>query len=389
MRAVKAVKQGYTPSPELLELLNEFRIMVNDCIQIGLARSITSMKALSENAYHKLEGYDAPARYRLTAISKAAGILRNYRHILKKCPRVKKPYASKPMLTDCYFFKIIDNMLRLPVRPGEYVHIPLNAYVLRSIEGYTVRSVCLTACTLSITFSKEITQIEPVGLIGIDCNLDNITTASSDRVVKRYDFSRATEVRENCRQAMRGFRRNDHRVRKQLYSKYGRIQKNKVNWIAHNASSDIVRQAKEKRLGITVESLKGIRRLYRKGNGQGRDHRARMNGWGYAELQRQIEYKADWEGIPVFYVHPSRTSSVCAICSCKVAECSGRRVYCQHCEKLVDRDENAALNILNAGLRFSLKGVAGEARRRNPEDERKEKVIPGVDTTQLSPQSKA
>jgi len=49
----------------------------------------------------------------------------------------------------------------------------------------------------------------------------------------------------------------------------------------------------------------------------------------------------------------------------------------------VDRDENAAVNILNAGLRFSLKGVAGEARKRNPE-EQKEQAIPGVDATQLT-----
>jgi transposase len=50
---------------------------------------------------------------------------------------------------------------------------------------------------------------------------------------------------------------------------------------------------------------------------------------------------------------------------------------------MVDRDENAAVNILNAGLRFSLLGVAGEARKRNPEDQ-KEQVIHRVDATQLS-----
>jgi hypothetical protein len=52
------------------------------------------------------------------------------------------------------------------------------------------------------------------------------------------------------------------------------------------------------------------------------------------------------------------------------------------------RNANAALNILNAGLRFSLKGVAGEAVKGNPEEVRKEQAIPGVDATHLSLQPK-
>nr|MDO8100860.1 transposase [Candidatus Njordarchaeota archaeon] len=388
MQAVKAVKQDYVPSPELLGVLDDFRMMMNDCIRIGLAQNITSMKALSKRAYHELAWYNIPTYYRLTAISKATGILRNYRHALRKNPKTKKPYASKLMLADCYGFKITnDGKLRLPIRAREYVYIPLNSYVLRSIKGYTVRSVCLTPCTMSLAFSKETAHINPAGLIGIDRNLDNITTASSERTVKRYDLSNATEIRENCRQVKRSFKRNDYRIMKRLYSKYGRIQKNKVNWILHNTSANIVKQAKENQFGIVMENVKGIRKLYKRGNYQSRDYRARMNGWSYAELQRQIEYKARWEGIPVYYVNPSKTSSVCATCGCSIAECVGRKVYCPRCNRLADRDENAALNILNAGLRFSLKGVTGEAVKGNP-TERGMKVILRADATQLSLQLK-
>jgi putative transposase len=385
MQAVKAVKQSYTPYPELLDLLDEFRKMVNDCVRVGLAENVTSMKALSKRAYHELAGHDVATCYRLTAISKAAGILRNYRHALRKHPKAKKPYAAKLMLTDCYGFRVIDGKLRLPIRAREYVYIPLNAYVLRSIASYVVRSVCLTACTVSVTFSKEAADIEPTGLIGIDSNLDNATAASSDGAVKRYDLSKATEIKENCRQAKRGFRRNDRRIMKQLYSKYGKIQRNKVNWILHNTSASIVKQAKEKQFGIAMENLTGMRKLYMRGNWQGKDYRAKLNGWSYAELQQQIEYKARWEGIPVFYVHPSKTSSVCATCGCSIAECAERKVYCPRCSRLVDRDENAALNIVNAGLRFSLKGAAHEAVKGNPE---REKVILRVDATQLPNQPK-
>ena len=164
------------------------------------------------------------------------------------------------------------------------------------------------------------------------------------------------------------FRRSDVRVAKQIQQKYGRKQRNKVQPILHNATKRIVARAKSEHLGIVMENLKGIRKLYRKGNGQGREYRSRLNSWSYFELQRQIEYKAKWEGIPVIYVNPQKTSSTCAICGCEVSECTERKVYCHKCNRIVDRDENAALNIVKRGLRFSPDGLAKhEARKGNPE----------------------
>jgi putative transposase len=384
VQAFKAVWQVYEPSKEILSLLEEFRKMVNDCIRIGLAENVTSLKALSKKAYHQLARYDVPTKYRLTAISKATGILRNYRKTARKHPKAKKPYASNLMLIDCYAFKIADGKLRLPIKSRCYEYIQLNNYVLRSISGYTVKSVTLTACTLSIAFSKETAEMDLAGLIGIDRNLNNVTLADTNGKVETYDLTRATEVKEDCRQVKRGFMRNDYRIRKQLYAKYGRIQKNRVNWILHNTSANIVKQAKKQQYGIVMENLKGIRKLYRKGNGQGKNYRARLNSWSFYELQRQIEYKAKWEGIPIIYVHPSRTSSVCAICGSAITECTERQVYCHKCNRLVDRDENAALNIVRAGLRFSLKGATGEAMKGNPE-----KAILRADVAQLAHHSKS
>jgi len=379
VQAFKAVWQLYEPSNEILSLLEEFRKMVNDCIRIGLAENVTSLFALTKKAYHELARYDAPTKYRLTAISKATGILKTYRSTLRKQPEAKKPYASKLMLTDCYRLQITDGKLRLPLGNKRYAFIPLTCRTQAVISGYTVKSVTLTACTLSLAFSKETAVMDVTGLIGIDRNLNNVTLADTDGKVERLDLTRATEVKEDCRQYKRGFTRNDYRIQKQLYGKYGRIERNRVNWILHNTSANIVKQAKEKQYGIVMENLKGIRKLYRKGNGQGRDYRAKLNSWSFYELQRQIEYKAKWEGIPVIYVSPSKTSSVCAVCGSKIVECTERQVYCSKCKRVMDRDENAALNIVRAGLRFSLKGATGEAVKGNPKQ-----VILREDAAQLT-----
>jgi putative transposase len=237
---------------------------------------------------------------------------------------------------------------------------------------------------LSIAFSKETAVINPTGLIGIDRNLNNITIADTERKTEPIDLSRATIIKENCRQAKRGFTRNDHRIQRTIYSKYGRIQRNKVNWILHNTSARIVKQAKTKHFGIVMENLKGIRKLYRKGNGQGRDYRAMLNSWSYYELQRQIEYKAKWSGVPVIYVQPQKTSSICSICGSSITECAERKVYCPSCKRMVDRDENAALNIVMAGLRFSLKGEVKEAMSGNEQT-----LILRADASQLTHHSKS
>jgi len=359
--AVKAVKQNYVATPEILVLLEEFRKMVNDCIRIGLDEGITSLFALTQKAYHQLGRYDVPTRYRLTAMSKATGILKNYRQSLRKNPEAKKPYASKIMLTDIYALKIIEGKLRLPIKSRCYEYIFLSNHVLRSISGYTVRSVTLTASTVSISFSKETVVTEPTGLIGIDRNLDNVTIVTDKGNVKRFDLSEATKIKATYRTVKSHLKRKDLRIKTRIYRKYGRRQRNRVNQRLHIASKQIVSEAKVNNQGIVMENLKGIRKLYRKGNGQGSEYRSRLNSWSFYELQRQIEYKAKWEGIPVFYVNPQKTSSVCAICGSPITECIERKVWCGRCQKLVDRDENAALNIVKRGVRFAPIGFACEA----------------------------
>ena len=272
------------------------------------------------------------------------------------------------MLTDCYAFRIIEGKLRLTIRPKHYEYIPLNNYVLGSISGYTVRSVTLTASTVSMAFSKEAAVTEPTGLIGIDRNLDNVTTADTNGNIKRFDLSEASRIKATYRMVKSHFKRNDVRIRTRIFRKYGRKQRNRVNQRLHLVSKQIVTDAKANDQSIVMENLKGIRKLYRKGNGQGTEYRSRLNSWSFYELQRQIEYKAKWEGIPVFFVHPHGTSSHCAVCESKILESTNREVYCPNCKTLVDRDVNAAKNILARVLRFEAVGLArNEALKGNPE----------------------
>jgi putative transposase len=366
--AVKTVRQQYQTSADLLWLLDEFRRMVNVCIMIGIEQKVSSLRTLSSRAYSRLSR-DMLGYYRLGAIGAATVIIRNYRKAERRNARTKLPYAKRLVLTSCYGFKIHDNLLRLPVKPRKFVYLKLNSHTLKVLSGLNVRSVTLTPASLSISYSKETVEIEPEGYIGVDRNLDNVTTATN-KTVRTFDLSQATRIKSGYRYVKSRCKRNDARMRTRVFSKYGEKQRNRVQPLLHNVSKRIVEDAKGRRYGIVMERLTGIRRLYRKGNGQSRRYRAKMNSWSYGELQRQVEYKARWEGVKVIYVPARNTSKRCSICGYKTLESTRRQLWCPKCNTILDRDENAARNLAARGLRFSPNGPPGEAmvEEREPEN---------------------
>jgi len=119
VRAVKTVQESYNPDGRVLQLLDQFRLMLNHCIRVGVEENLSSLKALSLKCYSQLSEYDAMSYCKLCAISSATGILRNYRKAKRKNPCAKEPYARRPRLTTCYGFKIQDGKLLLPLHARE------------------------------------------------------------------------------------------------------------------------------------------------------------------------------------------------------------------------------------------------------------------------------
>jgi putative transposase len=128
---------------------------------------------------------------------------------------------------------------------------------------------------------------------------------------------------ENTRAIMRSFKRNDFRIRKKLYAKYGKLRKNRVSQLLHHVSKHIVQQAKEDKAAIAFEDIRLIRRLYQQGNYQSRPYRAKLNGWSFSEIRRLIEYKAAWDGVPVIQLSKNETrgtSQLCPRCGKKITQ---------------------------------------------------------------------
>jgi putative transposase len=347
------------------------------------------MKKLSSLSYGQLDKYDIYSNYKLCANARAAGILAARKKSIKRGFKVKDPYAVKPILTAYRGFKIIDNKtIRIPLGDKEYFDVPLNCHtqeVLASNVDVIIRSFTFTSETISICYSKEIDEIHPVNAAGIDRNLNNLTYGNADNATQ-YDLAKAVQIAENTRSVTRSFKRNDIRIRRKLFAKYGQRRRNRINQLLHKISKHVVQQAKKNKEALVFEDIQRIRRLYQRGNYQGRNYRARMNSWPFHEVKRQIEYKAAWEGIRVIQlsVKDTRgTSQLCPQCGERLQEDrKARQLWCDQCKKWIDRDVVAVMNLSIKGLaRFaSSQGLANEAMKRNPTTP----VILRVDASKLS-----
>jgi len=233
----------------------------------------------------------------------------------------------------------------------------------------------------------------------MDRNLRNLTVGN-DQETRHYDLSKCVRIANTTVRIVASFTRDDDRIRTAIASRYGRRRTDRTGHLLHNATKTIVAVAFQRRTAIVLENIEGIRCLYRKGNGQGRKYRGRMNGWSFGEAQRQIEYKARWAGLPVIRLsrRETRGSSVsCPRCGERLQSDKRleRKLWCGKCRVVMDRDMVAAVNLARRGrVRFArsrppipleAQGRADEAMKGNPTTT----VIPGVDAPKLTQQTKS
>jgi len=226
-------------------MMQEFKSMVNDCIRIGLRTNTSSLKRLSVYAYAELrQKYSSiPSYYRLTAISKAAGILASRKKSMRRGIPTKDPYLAKLLLVSCYQFKIINGFLVFPTKKdSRELRIPLTKRTLQAIkenDDVRVRSFTITPNSLSISISKEMAIYFPKNFLGIDRNASNVTCGNNTLAVK-FDVRKIEEIAKTTRQILGSFTRNDVRIRMLLASKYGRRRSERVKQILHRVSKEVV-----------------------------------------------------------------------------------------------------------------------------------------------------
>jgi putative transposase len=339
--AVKAVKFYYEPREDVLDLLETFRDMVNEALRIGFEKKPKTRFQLIADVYPCFkERYELHTHYTLGACECAFAMLRNRKW-------KKRPYAKHLFLKlDNQTYRLNYMLLKIPKTPRNFITLPLKGsdYQLSFLRDSTLKrgSITITDSAVVLAVSKTARVVEPLGkAVAYDVNEKNITSSNG----QRYDLSHVANIGHHYSRIRASIAKNTHRdrrVKQRLLSKYGRREKRRAIQALHRVSKMIVEKAVETKSPIVLERLTGIRRCCRRGNRQGRKMRGRLNRWRFGELQRQIEYKAKWEGTPTVYARATVTSQTCSRCAYLNKTLKYERVWqCPNCGAILDRDLNA------------------------------------------------
>jgi putative transposase len=251
------------------------------------------------------------------------------------------------------FFATIKGRLFVPLRRDKYFDIQLNQHVFKILEGKKVRSLTITPDSLSFCYSEDIEPIPIMKVYGVDRNEKNITYGDRERVTC-VDIAKVVKIKQTTREIISSFRRNDVRIRRKLARKYWKRANHRTEQILHAATNFIVEDASRNQAALALEDLTGIRRMYRRGNGQGRDYRFRLNSWPHWKTKHMLEYKTAWKGVTIIALTKSETygsSSTCPECGEKLRSPErgdvehARMLWCQKCKVWMDRDVVAALKL--------------------------------------------
>ena len=195
------------------------------------------------------------------------------------------------------------------------------------------------------SFSTELkTEIEPVEIksaVGIDVGIKTLAVLSNGeeipniRTINNYE-KRLAKIQRKLSRMKKGS--NNRKKQKEKVQNVHKKIKNVRNDYLHKQSTKLVIEWDL----IVLEDLQ-IKNMVK-------NHKIAKSiadvSWN--KFASMMKYKAEWAGKEVVFVNPRNTSKTCSNCGYIQNMPLGKRIYdCPECNLVLDRDYNAAINILN------------------------------------------
>ncbi len=218
-----------------------------------------------------------------------------------------------------------------------------------------------------VTFSCEVPEPEKVPLsyedVGIDLGVTHLATLSNGEMIEhpRY-YRKAQKVLEQRQQALSRKKRGSHRrdrARTLLAKAHRKIARQRRDF-AHKASKKLV----ERYQVIVFEDIQTANLTKKPKPKQDDDGKYLPNGAsakgglnksildaGWGTFVSLCSVKAAWAGRTVIKVSPKYTSQICSHCGTVRKKDLSERWHRCECGAELDRDVNAAINILERGRR--------------------------------------
>ena len=243
-----------------------------------------------------------------------------------------------------YGFKLVDNKLKMS-RIGS-VRIKQHREIEGKIKTLTIRRdsigkwfACFS-CEVDIQFFPIVNKS-----IGIDVGLINFATFSDGESIPNPRFFKESEQKLTKYQRKLSKVKKGSFKRKKLKKIVAKIHFKIVNKridFAHKLSRIII----DENQVIVFEKL-DIEQMQQ---GTFKSIRKSISNVAWGQLISFTTYKAEYAGRAVIQVNPKNTSKMCSSCGQIVDKDLSVRIHSCSCGCIMDRDHNAAINILRLGM---------------------------------------
>lgn len=268
-------------------------------------------------------------------------------------PKFKSKRKSKKSYKTNYTNKNIEvsfenNKIKLPKL--KWVKAKIHREFTGKIKSATVSQVPSGKYFVSILVETEhIPMKENDNFVGIDLGIKDLLITSDGekfdniRTIKKYENKLAKEQRILAHKQK--FSKNYEKQRIKVARIYEKIHNTRIDHL-HKISHQLISENQ-----VIVSEDLAISNMVKNHN-----LAKAISDCGWYELTRQLTYKAEWNGRTYIkidrYVPSSQICNVCGYVNKDTKDLSVREWICPECGTKHDRDINAAINILNEGMRM-------------------------------------
>lgn len=362
----------------------DYRLLTNEILREAFLTHKTSRGALSRFARDRASVHQITGTHAVVAADLALSLAKGHWRRLRQGHQPRAPYIRRRFLrtnASTFHFDRDSGKIRLSVRYGVwcswYVHVAPYHHTVLAAPGVRIKQLYVSSDKVVLFLEHSPPEpYTPTSLLALDTNessLDGITVTrkASRCVLVSFPEIQAIQARHFVRRRFLAQKKaHDRRVARRLLRKEGERERHRVRSRLHALTKRLIDVAVRHHAALALEDLGRFPVAKRAAPRT----RRRLSSWPRRELHRQLEYKAQDRGVPVYFVNPYRTSTTCPRCGehSKPRSRVGPTFTCDRCGWAMDRQLNAGLNVGRTvlreqaelgGLRLSLDALSKDAVR--------------------------